>query len=265
MNKPTLTALITGASSGIGAALARVLAERGYNLVLTARRQDRLEALAEEIQTARKNQVRVIPHDLGAIGGGAALAARVDELGIPIDFLCNNAGFGLYGPAHTHDLVRVREMLELNLVSLTELTQRYAARMVERGGGRILQVASIGAFQPSPLYAVYAATKAYVLSYSEAIHHELRRSGVTVTTVCPGMTDTEFHQVAAHLKPKSMELFTMSSRKVAEIAVRTALRGKPVVTPGWYNKLAGFFVRFLPRSWVVAIAGKTMEGKREGT
>ena len=253
------TALVTGASSGIGADIARELAGRGYDLVLTARRVDRLEALKGELIGARADvRVHVVPADLGKEGGVAELVAAVDALDTPISFLANNAGFGVHGDFFDHDAARVRQMLDLNIGALTELSWHFGRAMRARGRGRILQVASVAAFQPSPYYAAYAATKAYVLFLSEALNFELRGTGVTVTTLNPGLTATEFHDVAAHPKTGLIAMTVMSARSVARIGVRSALRGKAVVTAGLINKLSGLFAKLLPRAWVNAMAGLMM-------
>ena len=254
------TALVTGASSGIGAAFARNLAARKHDCVLTARRTDRLEALAAELEKAHGVRARVVASDLGVPGGAERLVSAVGELGVEVDVLVNNAGFGIYGTFVDQPAERVSQMIELNLVALTTLTGHYARQMAGRGRGRILQVSSVGAYQPSPLYAVYSATKAYVLSFSEAINYELRPRGVSVTTICPGLTATEFHDVADHVKPGWMGLLTMTADDVAAIGVRAMMQGRAVVTPGLPNKLTAFFVRLLPRSAVTAAAAASMRG-----
>ena len=252
------TALITGASSGIGTEFARELAARGYDLVLTARREDRLLALQKELAAAGSTRVEVLPEDLGAAGGAESLIRRVEALERPISFLVNNAGFGVHGDFLDNDAARVTQMIQLNLVALTTLTWHFSRAMRTHGHGRVLQVSSVAAYQPAPYYAAYAATKAYVLYLSEAMHFELRGSGVTVTTVCPGLTETEFHEVAAHPKTGPIAWTGMTARQVARIGVRSALRGQAVVTPGLVNKLAGLSVKLLPRSWAVAMAGRMM-------
>jgi uncharacterized protein len=256
------TALVTGASSGIGAAIAEVLAERKMDLVITARRGDRLEALRDALIQAHGVAVDIIPHDLCAPDGAEALYEKVKGLDREIGVLINNAGFGVYGNSWDQDHGRIKQMLELNVKSLTTLTHEYCAEMVTRGHGRILQVSSIGAYQPTPMYAVYSATKAYVLSMSQAMNRELRGTGVSITTLCPGLTESEFHEVAAHIKPKSMDWMTMSSRKVAEIGVKAMLKGKAVVTPGLVNKISAFMVKLIPRSAATWVAGRLMQGKR---
>ncbi len=257
------TALVTGASSGIGASIARKLAGRKYDCILTARRTDRLEKLAEELQGSSGVEARVIPSDLGAADGAGKLIARVAELGKSVDVLVNNAGFGVYGPFVDQSPERLAQMIELNMVSLTTLTHHYLREMVKRRSGRVLQVSSIGAYQPSPLYAVYSATKAYVLMFSEAVNHELYGTGVSVTTMCPGLTATEFHDVAAHKKAGWMSLVTMTADDVAEIGIRAMLRGRSVVTTGFMNKLTALLVKLLPRSWATTMAHLTMRGGEE--
>jgi short-subunit dehydrogenase len=257
------TALVTGASSGIGAAVAQVLAERDHDLVLTARREDRLQALKTELEQAHGVGVQLIALDLAQPGGADELYARVKALGTPIGVLVNNAGFGLYGNSLELEPERIRRMLELNVVALTMLTHRFGADMRAAGAGRILQIASVGAFQPTPLYAVYAASKAYVLHMSAAISHELRGSGVSVTTVNPGLTDTEFHERAEHLKPASLDWMQMSARQVAEISVDAMLAGRAVVTPGLVNKLAAAGVKASSRGLATVVSGWLMQGRRE--
>ena len=259
MNATRETALITGASSGIGADFARELASRGYDLVLTARRTDRLEKLKAELETGGQRTVHVVPADLAAADGARQLIDKVTAIGAPISFLVNNAGFGLHGDFLDHPPERVGEMLQLNMTTLTALTLHFGRAMRERRRGRILQVSSIGAYQPSPYYAAYSATKAYVLFFSEALTFELRGTGVSVTTLCPGLTATEFHDVAAHPKKGLVAMTMMSARAVARIGVRSALRGRAVVTPGLINKLTGLFIKLVPRAWANFVAGLMMK------
>ncbi len=254
------TALITGASSGIGASLARQLAARKLDCVLTARRTDRLEALAKELQAAHGVRTLVVTSDLGTGSGPEKLIADVARAGFAVDVLINNAGFGVHGTFIEQPADRVRQMVELNLVSLTTLTQHYAKEMVSRGRGRILQVSSIGAFQPSPLYAVYSATKAYVLSFSEAVNYELKGTGVSITTVCPGLTATEFHEVAEHPKPKWMKVITMTADEVASASIAALDRGQAVLTPGLANKITALFPRLIPPRWATWAAAVRMRG-----
>ncbi len=251
-------ALVTGASSGIGAAIARRLAEAKHDCVLTARRTDRLEELARELEKNHGVMAHVVGSDLGEHGGAQKLIDAVGALGVEIDFLANNAGFGVYGNFADQPIERVTQMIELNMTSLTLLTHHFLRGMVARKSGRILQVASIGAYQPSPLYAVYSATKSYVLMFSEAVNYELKGTGVSVTTMCPGLTATEFHEVAAHKKPKWMDGLTMTADDVAVIGIRSAMKGRAVVTTGIANKLTALIVKMMPRSWATVMAARSM-------
>jgi hypothetical protein len=188
-------ALVTGASSGIGTALARELAQHGHNLVLTARRVAPMEALAAQLR-ALGAVATVIPADLSKPGAAVTLAHDIAERGLDIDILVNNAGLGALGRFDRMDPGRIGDMLQINVVALTELTRLLLPGMVARGHGRIMLVSSVAGFQPGPRMAVYFATKAYVTSLGEALAYELRRTGVSVTVLCPGATDTEFFVVA---------------------------------------------------------------------
>jgi short-subunit dehydrogenase len=188
-------ALVTGASSGIGTALARELAQHGHNLVLTARRVAPMEALAAQLR-ALGAVATVIPADLSKPGAAVTLAHDIAERGLDIDILVNNAGLGALGRFDRMDPGRIGDMLQINIVALTELTRLLLPAMVARGHGRIMLVSSVAGFQPGPRMAVYFATKAYVTSLGEALAYELRRTGVSVTVLCPGATDTEFFVVA---------------------------------------------------------------------
>ena len=190
------TALITGASSGIGAEFARAFARRKTDLVLVARRQDRLTALAERLYRETGVQIQVIPQDLTAPNAGETLQGAIAAAGSSIDILINNAGFGDYGEFGCSDLSKQLQMLDLNVRSLVELAHRFLAPMQARGAGSIVNVASIAAFQPLPYMSVYAASKAFVLNFSEALWAENRDKGVSVLALCPGPTETEFFQVA---------------------------------------------------------------------
>lgn len=257
------TALVTGASSGIGAAIAGELAARGYDLIVTARRRERLDALSLRLQEAHGVHVEVVVCDLSRHGAAERFYAEVRALGRPLSLLVNNAGVGVYGKSFEVDVDAVLAMVELNVVALTTLTHRFGRDMLAAGRGRILQIASIAAFQPSPLYAVYAATKAFVLFMSAAIAYECRGSGLSITTVCPGLTESEFHARANHLKPRSMDRMYMSAEAVAKIAVDATMAGRTVVTPGLANKLAGTGVKWIPRSWAAAAAERMMRARRE--
>jgi hypothetical protein len=251
-------ALVTGASSGLGADFARDLAARGANVVLVARREAPMKALAAELESAHGVSARVIAMDLGDPAAPDALAARLAAEGVAVDVLVNNAGFGVYGPFLEIPWQRERQMLELDVLALVHLTKVFAAEMAQRGRGWILQVASIGAFQPTPTYASYSAAKSFVLSFGEAIAHELRPKGIRVCTVCPGVTATEFLAVAGQKLTLYQRLSMMQSPAVVQSAVRALLRGKTSVTPGLGNAFSAFAMRFTPRRLQAAIASAAM-------
>jgi len=261
MNAPS-TALITGASSGIGYELAKLFARDGSNLVLVARSGNKLAQLAGELEKAYKICATVLVADLGLPSGPEEVYAATQKAGIDIDVLVNNAGFGQFGLYVETDLQEELRQLQLNVVSLTHLTKLYLRPMVERKRGRILNVASTAAFQPGPLMAVYYATKAYVLSFSGALSNELRGTGVTVTCLCPGPTKTEFHQRAAMDLSNIMKAPFMDARSVAEIGYRAMLKGKPAAIAGTMNWLVAQSTRFAPRAWTAAVARKIQEQRK---
>ncbi len=252
------TALVTGASSGIGQEFARVLAEYGANLVLVARREDRLKQLADELRTAHGVAVHVEALDLGAPDAAAELHRRTSEVGLTVDLLVNNAGFGVYGPHMEIPWEREQQLLQLDIVALAQLTKLYVADMLRRGRGRVIQVASIGAYQPSPTYAAYAAAKAYVLYFGEALDYELRGTGVHCTVLSPGVTKSEFLEVSGQPLRPFHRMTMMPARAVVESGLRASLRGRPSVIPGLANKLAVFSLRFAPRRAQAALANWTM-------
>jgi len=235
--------LVTGASSGIGADIARSLATRGADLVISARRLDRLDALATELRERHRVQVEVVAADLGAPGGAAALWAAATATG-PIDLLVNNAGFGHFRPFADVDFARDTEMLQLNVTSVVELCHRFVA---QGHRGWILNVASIAAWQAAPNFASYGASKAFVRNFSEALHYELAPR-VQVTCLCPGGTHTEFHATAGAGDYGAIARASMlPSAKVAEQGVRALLRGKKTLVTGWLNKIACFLTGLAPR------------------
>lgn len=258
------TALVTGASSGIGEEFARVLAEQGAHLVLVARREDRLKRIADELRVAHGVSVHVEALDLAAADAPVELHRRTREAGLEVDLLVNNAGFGLYGPHMEIPWEREAQMLQLDIVALAQLTRLYVADMLARGRGRVIQLASIGAYQPSPTYAAYAAAKAYVLSFGEALDYELRGSGVRCTVLSPGVTRSEFLAVSGQPLRPFHRLTMMSAREVVGIGLRASLRGRPSVIPGVVNKLSVQFLRFVPRRWQAALAHWTMTAGGEG-
>jgi uncharacterized protein len=253
------TALITGASFGIGMEFARVFAREGYNLVLVARNGDRLRQLASELEKAHSTRSLILATDLTEPGAAAYVLDQTTRADIQVDVLVNNAGFGQYGMFADNDLEECLRQIQLNVTTLTHLTRLYLPAMMERKTGSILNVASTAAFQPGPLMAVYFATKAYVLHFSEALANELRGSGITVTCLCPGATATEFHKRANATGMRLLKFGAMDARTVAEDGYRAMLAGKPVVISGFKNWLLAQSVRFSPRQLVTAIARKTQE------
>ncbi len=237
-------ALVTGASAGIGRDLAHGLARRGFHVILTARREAELQALAQELQNRYGGQHPVIPADLSQPDAPKRLADQV-QAAYPLQMLVNNAGFGVYGPFAAASTEALLDMVRVNVLALTELTRRFLPGMLERRKGAILNVASIAGFQPGPQLAAYGATKAYVRSLTEALSEELRGSGVTATALCPGPVQTEFATVAGMA---DSALFSgpsvRPSQEVAERGIRAALRGERIAIPGFLNRLlitAGYF------------------------
>jgi short-subunit dehydrogenase len=252
-----MTALVTGASSGIGEAIARELAARGADVILAARRLDRLEALAESLREAHGTWVEVIALDLGEADAAAKLYAATEGAGRTVDVLVNNAGFGSHDNFVDIPWDRTASQLQLNVVTLTELTHRFAHAMLGRDRGWILNVASVGAYTPVPAYATYAAGKAYVRSFSEALAHELRATRVRVCCLNPGATATEFMDVAGHEVPSFARLALMSPERCARIGVRALFAGRRNVVAGWSNVMATFLLRFVPRrvaAWAAALS-----------
>jgi uncharacterized protein len=243
-------ALITGASAGLGVEFARQLSSRGHRLVLAARRKDRLEALAAELGNAR-----AVAIDLSEKGAAESLVANVEGAGETIDILINNAGFGLHGRFEKAHPQRLRQMVDLNCGALTDLCRAVIPGMIERRSGGILNVASTAAFQPGPGMAVYFATKAYVLSLSEALHEEMKRHGIRVTALCPGPTKTEFGEVAGFRTSAKLDRFFMESGPVVRMGLTALDRNKAVAIAGRVNAIGAFSTRLAPRSLVRKIAG----------
>ncbi len=248
------SALVTGASSGIGAAIARVLAERGAGLVLVARREDALTRLADELRRTTGVAVTVRPADLADTGAREALADAIAG----VDILVNNAGLGVYGPFADASWERLRPVLAVNVEALAHLTHLALPGMRRAGWGRILQVASIAAFQPVPSYALYGATKALVTSFGVALNDELRGSGVTCTTLCPGTTESEFFGVAGQRMNRVQRGSVMSSDAVARIGVDGMLRRRPIVVAGRANTLSAIGGRLIPQALGARIAARLM-------
>jgi short-subunit dehydrogenase len=253
-------ALITGASSGIGEAFARRIARDGRHLALVARREDRLAALAREIEGAHGIRVHVIAQDLLQPGAVPALLSAVDRRGLAVDWLVNNAGFGTLGRLETLPVEGELDEIRLNVEVLVELTSRCLPGMVARRRGAVVNVASVAAFTPSPYMATYAATKAFVLSFSEGLAAEMRGTGVDVLCVCPGFTRTEF-QATAHVDTSVVPDFAwMTAEQVADQAVRAVGHG-PILVNGVMNSLMASVLRFVPRTLVTRIVGGMLRPK----
>lgn len=246
------TALVTGASGGIGLELARVFAENGHDLVLVARTVERLEALARELEARHRIRARALAADLTDPEAPARIEAAL-EGGTTIDALVNNAGFGLLGPFATTDLAAERDMIQVNVTALVELTKRFLPGMIQRRRGRILNVASTAAFQPGPLMSVYYASKAFVLHFTEALATELDGTGVTATALCPGPTATGFQSAARMGRiPLVRGPMMMDAATVARVGYAGLRRGRRVVVPGLLNALLVQGVRFAPRRLAAA-------------
>jgi short-subunit dehydrogenase len=243
-------ALITGASAGLGVEFARQLSNRGHSLVLAARRKDRLDDLAKTLDNAR-----AVAIDLAKANAAAKLLADVEANGEEVEFLVNNAGFGLIGRFAELDARRQRQMIDLNVATLTDLCRAVAPQLVARKSGAILNVASTAAFQPGPNMAVYFATKAYVLSFTEALHEELKPHGVKVSCLCPGPTRTEFGEVAGFGGSGTFDRVAMDAPEVVAAGLAGLDRNRAVVVPGLVNKIGAASTRFAPRSVVRRIAG----------
>jgi len=235
-------AMVTGASSGIGMEISRLLAARGHDVILVARREDILRDLAKELSTNHGCNAEVIVADLSE----QPQVDMVIEMVPDLDILVNNAGYGLWGLLQDQDESLIGNMVDVNVRALTSLTRHYSGAMRSKGGGRILNVASIAAFQPGPGMAVYCATKAYVLSFSRALHSELKGSGVTVTALCPGFVETGFQEVAGMNLRWVESWSSVPADRVARIAVRSMERGRREVIPGLLNKPVPLLGRLVP-------------------
>jgi hypothetical protein len=251
-------ALITGASSGIGLDLARLMAS-DFDLIITARHNELLEKVAQELQAGHGNRVHVIAADLSRPGMPHQIFSEIERRGLAVDILINNAGYGGSGAFADSNLQNELEMIELNVTALTSLTKLALPGMRKRGWGKIMNVASTAGFQPGPLMAVYYATKAYVIMFSEAIANELKGSGVTVTCLCPGATATNFARRAEMEQSRLFRLGAMRSIDVARAGYKAMMRGRTMVIPGLLNKAVAMSVRFSPRKLVTAISGSLQQ------
>ena len=247
-------ALVTGASMGLGAEFARLFASEGYDLVLTARSGERMAMLKKEIENLHGVTAHVLIADLTDPRAPVALHDHVRQAGIEIDVLVNNAGFGMHGKFHESDLQTELDMVQVNIIALMHLTKLFVRDMVARRRGRILNVASTAAFQAGPLQAVYYASKAFVLSFSEAIGNELKGTGVTVTALCPGPTPTGFQERANVGQLKGLRLMMrVSPEDVVRAGYKGMKRGRPVVIAGGLNNVHVFLLRLVPRRLVTNV------------
>lgn len=256
---PGETVLITGASSGIGRELARLFAGDGAELVLVARSEDRLRELAGELTATYGIQAHVVPADLSQLGSPARIVAELAERHIDVDVLVNNAGFGSHGSVAGIGVARQLEMIEVNVAALTRLTALLLPAMLERHRGAILNVASMAAFAPGPNQAVYCATKAYVLSFTEALADEVRGSGVRVSCLAPGVTQTGFAAQAGMIGTRVFARGGMDAARVAQAGYRGLRRGKALVIPGVQNRVLTLSIRLFPRALVTRISGYLQE------
>lgn len=248
-----MATLITGASGGIGYELAKVFANNDHDLVLVARSEDKLQEIAEELREDYGVSASVVSKDLAVPGAPDEVYEEVRDEGIEVDGLVNNAGIGTYGAFHETELEEELTLVKLNVLAVTHLTKLFLEDMVREGGGKILNVASSAAFQPGPLMATYYASKAYVLSFSEAIAEELRGTGVSVTVLCPGPVDTGF-QERAEMQESGIAKNLASPEGVAEAGYKGLMKGKTVVIPSLKFKLLQLLVRVTPRSLVRKLA-----------
>jgi short-subunit dehydrogenase len=255
-------ALITGASNGIGLEFAKVHASKGGDLVLVARNKSKLEKLKSELENHFKVKVYIIVKDLSASNSAQEVYNETSQKNIQVDYLINNAGFGDYGPFIDRSMEKYKEMIQLNIVSLTELSYHFGKEMVKRGKGRILNVASMAGLQPDPNFAVYGATKAYVISLTEAIHKEFENTGVTVTVLSPGATESNFMDRADMNNAKLYTSGVMTSLDVAREGYNGMMKGKLHVIPGFKNKILGFLSGIMPPGKLrLNIAAKIMAEK----
>src|SRR6185503_11380537 len=260
MTQPCRTALITGASVGIGRELAKLFAQNSHNLVLVARNAARLQEVAGDLERQFEVTAKAFPLDLTSSAAPQLLSDQLRRENIAIDVLVNNAGYGKLGAFTQIPYAESAGQIELNITALTHLTKLFLAPMLERKAGRILNVASTAGFQPGPLMAVYYATKAYVISFSEALANELQGTGVSVTCLCPGATDTEF-QTRAGTERTTLFRRTrpMDAATVARDGYRALMKGKPLVISGIRNRLLMESLRVSPRRVVTAVSRKFLE------
>jgi uncharacterized protein len=254
------TALITGASNGIGLELAKIHASKGDNLVLVARNFSKLTELKSELEKQFSVSVKVIEKDLSVPDAAREVYDETTTMNINVDYLINNAGFGDFGMFYETDWNKELQMINLNITALTQLTKLYLKEMVKQGNGKIMNVASTAAFQSGPTMAVYYATKAYVLSFSEAVDNEVRDKGITVTALCPGATESGFQAAAAMEESNLVKGRKLPSAKtVAEYGYKAMMSGKTVAIHGLLNYIMANSVRFIPRALIVKVTRKIQD------
>jgi uncharacterized protein len=255
-NYKNQTALITGASGGLGATFAQELAARGMNTILVARSADKLQALATELTAKYQQRNDVIALDLVPAGAAATLANKVAEMDLQVDLLVNNAGFATYGNFELIELQRDRDQVLLNIATLVDLTHTFIPQMLERKSGSIINLSSVVGFQPVPYMTVYAASKAFVLSFSEGLWAEYGDRGIRVIALCPGATATSFHEVAGQPVPDRIS----TPQEVVKAGLKALERQQSYVIPGWMNFfLSGIVPRLLPRKMTVLVAKGMMK------
>ena len=254
------TVLITGASSGIGREFSKLFAEKGYNLVITARREERLTLIKNMYPDSN---IEIIVCDLGSETGAGDLYNEVKKRNIKIDILINNAGLGLFGEFFETDIEKEKKIIDLNVKALVELSKYFLQEMLERNSGKILNVASIAAFQPGPYMSVYYASKSFVLSFSEAVRNEVRKTGINISVLCPGPVETEFEKSSELTKSKLFStLKPVTAKEVAEAGYKGLMENRAVIIPGFLNRVAVTAGTFVPTGIKVNIARKIQEKKK---
>lgn len=255
MNK---TALITGASSGIGKETAYVYAKNGYQLILVARRLEELEEIKKDIETNNKVSVTIFNLDLSKLDSAEVLYKEVTNANLTVDVLINNAGFGIYKNFAESDIEKEEQMLVLNMITLTKLTKLFISNMLKNGSGNIVNIASTAAYQPVPSLATYSATKAYVMSFSEAIAFELKDKNITVTVICPGGTQSEFGHMAGFDENEKIFNKMPTAKSLAEFIYKAMKAKKTNAIHGFKNNFLAFSNRFVPRKLTTYLASKVI-------
>lgn len=248
--------LITGASSGIGKELAWLFAKDGHNLILVSRQEDKLQYLANELKEKYTIETLIIPLDIGNTDAAKEIYRIVNERSCTLDYLVNNAGYLVKGDFNETPWEKEQSLIQMQCLVYTELTKFFLPVMLKQNKGGILNIGSTGSFVPGPHSAVYCAAKSFVLSFSEALAEEVKGSGVVVTALCPGGTDTAFHGTDRNKRPSYLSL--MDASKVARIGYKALMKGKRVVIPGFNNKMQVFFTRFVPRNIITRVTGKIL-------